>query len=68
MNISHRNTLWRKIQAVVTPLLANLISVIDRDCNLDLLLNECDDIRNLWLKIFASKDMLHVPYGKLESK
>ncbi|XP_036971896.1 E3 ubiquitin-protein ligase rnf213-alpha-like isoform X2 [Acanthopagrus latus] len=61
------NTLWRKIQAVVTPLLANLISVIDRDCNLDLLLTECDDIRNLWLEIFASKDMLHVPYVKLES-
>ncbi|XP_073332592.1 E3 ubiquitin-protein ligase rnf213-alpha-like [Pagrus major] len=61
------NTLWRKIQAVVTPILANLISVIDRDCNLDLLLNECDDIRNLWLEIFASKDMLHVPYVKLES-
>ncbi|XP_029285155.1 E3 ubiquitin-protein ligase rnf213-alpha-like [Cottoperca gobio] len=61
------HTLWRKIQAVVTPLLANLVSVIDRDCNLDLLLNECDDIRNLWLEIFGSKQMLHVPYVKLES-
>ncbi|KAL7397817.1 hypothetical protein ABVT39_028331 [Epinephelus coioides] len=61
------HTLWRKIQAVVTPLLANLVSVIDRDCNLDLLLNECDDIRNLWLEIFGSKEMLHVPYVRVES-
>uniref|UniRef100_UPI0037E99DD8 E3 ubiquitin-protein ligase rnf213-alpha-like n=1 Tax=Semicossyphus pulcher TaxID=241346 RepID=UPI0037E99DD8 len=61
------HTLWRKIQAVVTPLLANLVSVIDRDCNLELLLNECDDIKNLWLEIFGSKDMLLVPYVRVES-
>ncbi|XP_038571429.1 E3 ubiquitin-protein ligase rnf213-alpha-like isoform X2 [Micropterus salmoides] len=61
------HTLWRKIQAVVTPLLANLVSVIDRDCNLDLLLNECDDIRNLWFEIFGSKEMLHVPSVRVES-
>ncbi|XP_035509925.1 E3 ubiquitin-protein ligase rnf213-alpha-like [Morone saxatilis] len=61
------HTLWRKIQAVVTPLLANLVSVIDRDCNLDLLLNESDDIRSLWLEIFASKEMLCVPYVTMES-
>ncbi|KAI3368624.1 hypothetical protein L3Q82_025623, partial [Scortum barcoo] len=61
------HTLWRKVQAVVTPLLANLISVIDRDCNLDLLLNEYDDIRNLWFEIFGNKDMLDVPYVQVES-
>ncbi|XP_034002602.1 E3 ubiquitin-protein ligase rnf213-alpha-like isoform X2 [Trematomus bernacchii] len=61
------HTLWRKIQAVVTPLLATLVSVIDRDCNLELLLNECDDIRNLWLEIFGSKQMLHVPFKRVES-
>ncbi|XP_044056409.1 E3 ubiquitin-protein ligase rnf213-alpha-like isoform X2 [Siniperca chuatsi] len=61
------HTLWRKIQAVVIPLLANLVSVIDRDCNLDLLLTKCDDIRNLWFEIFRSKEMLHVPYVRVES-
>ncbi|XP_037626449.1 E3 ubiquitin-protein ligase rnf213-alpha-like isoform X1 [Sebastes umbrosus] len=61
------HTLWRKIQAVVTPLLANLVSVIDRDCNVELLLNEGDDIRNLWLELFGSKEMLHVPYVRVES-
>ncbi|XP_074524614.1 E3 ubiquitin-protein ligase rnf213-alpha-like [Halichoeres trimaculatus] len=61
------HTLWRKIQTVVTPLLANLISVIDRDCNLELLLNGCDEIKNLWLEIFGSKEMLLVPYVRVES-
>ncbi|XP_035997551.1 E3 ubiquitin-protein ligase rnf213-alpha [Fundulus heteroclitus] len=54
------HTLWRKIQAVVTPLLANLVSVIDRDCNLDLLVDEGEDIRKLWFEIFGSKEMLNV--------
>ncbi|XP_034559632.1 E3 ubiquitin-protein ligase rnf213-alpha-like isoform X2 [Notolabrus celidotus] len=61
------HTLWRKIQAVVTPLLANLVSVIDQDCNLELLVNGCDDIKNLWLHIFGSKEMLIVPYVRDES-
>ncbi|MEQ2259185.1 hypothetical protein XENORESO_008130 [Xenotaenia resolanae] len=56
------HTLWRKVQTVVTPLLANLVSVIDRDCNLDLLVDEGQDIRELWFEIFGSKEMLNVPY------
>uniref|UniRef100_A0A3Q4I5J3 RING-type E3 ubiquitin transferase n=1 Tax=Neolamprologus brichardi TaxID=32507 RepID=A0A3Q4I5J3_NEOBR len=59
MNISFRHTLWRKIQAVVTPLLAYLVSIIDRDCNMDLLLDDEEDIRNLWLEIFGNKEMLN---------
>ncbi|XP_054875809.1 E3 ubiquitin-protein ligase rnf213-alpha-like [Poeciliopsis prolifica] len=58
------NTLWRKIQAVVTPLLANLVSVIDKDCNLDLLMDEGEEMKNLWFHIFGSKEMLSVPYVK----
>uniref|UniRef100_A0AAX7V858 RING-type E3 ubiquitin transferase n=1 Tax=Astatotilapia calliptera TaxID=8154 RepID=A0AAX7V858_ASTCA len=52
------HTLWRKIQAVVTPLLAYLVSVIDRDCNMDLLLEDEEQIVNLWLEIFGNKEML----------
>lgn len=68
MNISFRHTLWRKIQAVVTPLLAYLVSIIDRDCNMDLLLDDEEDIRNLWLEIFGNKEMLSVPYVRVENK
>lgn len=66
--ISCRHTLWRKIQTIVTPLLANLVSVIDQNCNLDLLLDGDDDIWGLWLEIFGSKEMLTVPYVRMESK
>ncbi|XP_028300078.1 E3 ubiquitin-protein ligase rnf213-alpha-like [Gouania willdenowi] len=62
------HTLWRKIQAVVTPLFANLISVIDRDSNLDLLLDGGEGIRNLWLEIFRNMGMLDVPYVQMENK
>ncbi|XP_055738567.1 E3 ubiquitin-protein ligase rnf213-alpha-like [Salvelinus fontinalis] len=63
-------TLWKKIQAVVTPLLAQLVSVIDRDCNLDLLLdsNSGEEVRNLWLKIFGSNEMLDIPNVDLNSE
>lgn len=59
-----RHTLWRRVQAVVTPFLAQLISVIDRNCNLDLLLdtNSEDEVKNLWLLIFENKALLDIPY------
>ncbi|XP_053495453.1 E3 ubiquitin-protein ligase rnf213-alpha [Ictalurus furcatus] len=59
-----KHTLWRRVQAVVTPFLAQLISVIDRNCNLDLLLdtNSEDEVKNLWLLIFENKALLDIPY------
>lgn len=65
-----RQTLWKKIQAVVTPVLAQLVSVIDRDCNLDLLLDvNCgEEVKKLWLEIFGSNEMLDIPLVKVDSK
>uniref|UniRef100_A0AAZ1XGE2 Uncharacterized protein n=2 Tax=Oreochromis aureus TaxID=47969 RepID=A0AAZ1XGE2_OREAU len=62
------HTLWRKIQAVVTPLLAYLVSIIDRDCNMDLLREDEEHIGNLWLEIFGNKEMLSLPYVRVENK
>uniref|UniRef100_A0A4W5RPA9 Uncharacterized protein n=1 Tax=Hucho hucho TaxID=62062 RepID=A0A4W5RPA9_9TELE len=61
-------TLWKKIQAVVTPILAQLVSVIDRDCNLDLLLDvNCGkEVKKLWLEIFGSNEMLDIPLVKVD--
>lgn len=65
-----RQTLWKKIQAVVTPVLAQLVSVIDRDCNLDLLLDvNCgEEVKKLWLEIFGNNEMLDIPLFKVDSK
>ncbi|XP_058262166.1 E3 ubiquitin-protein ligase rnf213-alpha-like isoform X3 [Hemibagrus wyckioides] len=59
-----KHTLWRRVQAVIIPFLAQLISVIDRNCNLDLLLdtNSEDEVKNLWLLIFDNKAVLDIPY------
>ncbi|XP_062875116.1 E3 ubiquitin-protein ligase rnf213-alpha [Trichomycterus rosablanca] len=63
-----RNTLWKRVQAVIIPFLAQLVSLIDRDCNLDLLLdaNSGDSVKKLWLNIFGNVKFLSVPYTRLE--
>ncbi|XP_057716646.1 E3 ubiquitin-protein ligase rnf213-alpha-like isoform X2 [Corythoichthys intestinalis] len=63
------HTLWKRIQAVVTPILAQLLSVIDADRNLDLLKRDCSvSVRKLWLHIFASDKLLEIPLPSLESE
>ncbi|XP_041755240.2 E3 ubiquitin-protein ligase rnf213-alpha-like [Coregonus clupeaformis] len=59
-----RQTLWKRVQAVVIPLLAQLVSVIDRDGNLDLLLdtNSGETIKKLWLDIFGDDKLLDFPF------
>ncbi|XP_056144422.1 E3 ubiquitin-protein ligase rnf213-alpha [Lampris incognitus] len=64
-----RNTLWKRIQAVVIPLLAHLISFIDRDQNLDMLVdtNSDESVKKLWLDIFGDDKLLDVPNVTLDS-
>ncbi|XP_072098497.1 E3 ubiquitin-protein ligase rnf213-alpha-like [Mobula birostris] len=60
-----RHTLWKRIQTVVTPLLAQIISVIDQDCNLDLLSDDTPVlVRNLWMNIFNDSNLLSIPYNE----
>ncbi|CAL8303834.1 unnamed protein product [Merluccius merluccius] len=56
-----RHTLWKRVQAVIIPYLAQLVSVIDRDHNLDILLDCNEPLRTLWLDIFGTEKMLDVP-------
>ncbi|XP_043106269.1 E3 ubiquitin-protein ligase rnf213-alpha-like isoform X2 [Puntigrus tetrazona] len=64
-----RHALWRRVQAVVTPFLAQLVSIIDCDCNLDLLLdrNSEESLKKLWLDIFGDVKLLNVPYTRVEN-
>ncbi|XP_070779019.1 E3 ubiquitin-protein ligase rnf213-alpha [Enoplosus armatus] len=59
-----RHTLWKRVQAVVIPLLAQLVSVIDCDQNLNILLDrKCDEsVKRLWLDIFGSDKLLEIPH------
>ncbi|XP_029997116.1 E3 ubiquitin-protein ligase rnf213-alpha-like isoform X2 [Sphaeramia orbicularis] len=62
-----RQTLWKRVQAVVVPVLAQLVSVIDRDQNLDILLDPgCrDSVKRLWLDIFGNDKLLKIPQQTL---
>ncbi|XP_026862579.2 E3 ubiquitin-protein ligase rnf213-alpha [Electrophorus electricus] len=64
-----RHTLWKRIQAAVIPFLAQLVSVIDRDHNLDLLVdaNSGESVKKLWLDIFGNDKLLSVPYSRVDS-
>lgn len=61
--ICDRHTLWKRVQAVVVPLLAELVSVVDRDQNLDILLDvNCNEsVKRLWLDIFSNEKLLQIP-------
>uniref|UniRef100_H0YXY1 Ring finger protein 213 n=1 Tax=Taeniopygia guttata TaxID=59729 RepID=H0YXY1_TAEGU len=54
-----RHTLWKRVQKVVTPFLALLIAVIDRNGNLELLARPgAEWVTNLWMFIFSDSKFL----------
>ncbi|XP_072339649.1 E3 ubiquitin-protein ligase rnf213-alpha-like isoform X3 [Scyliorhinus torazame] len=59
-----RHTLWKCIQKTVTPNLAQMISILDRDYNLNLLVDTKvnDEIKQLWLNIFNDVQILRVSH------
>ncbi|XP_041073204.1 E3 ubiquitin-protein ligase rnf213-alpha-like [Carcharodon carcharias] len=60
-----RHTLWKRVQKVVTPFLAQIISIIDRDCNLNLLIGDSPIfVRQLWMDIFSDPNLLEFPYDR----
>ncbi|KAM4761922.1 E3 ubiquitin-protein ligase RNF213 isoform 5-T6 [Cyanocitta cristata] len=59
-----RNTLWKRVQKVITPFLALLIAVIDRNGNLELLASPAAKcVTDLWMFIFSDTKLLSVPAG-----
>uniref|UniRef100_A0A8C0FVX5 RING-type E3 ubiquitin transferase n=1 Tax=Bubo bubo TaxID=30461 RepID=A0A8C0FVX5_BUBBB len=59
-----RHTLWKRVQKVITPFLALLIAVIDRNGNLELLVRPAAEwVTNLWMFIFSDTKLLTVPSG-----
>lgn len=69
-DICDRHTLWKRVQTVVIPLLAQLVSVVDRDQNLDILLDENsnESVKRLWLDIFSNEKLLEIPQLMLDHR
>lgn len=64
-----RHTLWKRVQDVITPFLALLIAVIDRNGNLELLVRPAAEwVTNLWMFIFSDTKLLTVPYSVGKSR
>uniref|UniRef100_A0A673VDP0 Ring finger protein 213 n=1 Tax=Suricata suricatta TaxID=37032 RepID=A0A673VDP0_SURSU len=62
-----RHTLWKRVQGVVTPLLASMVSVVDRDSNLELLTTPDSPswTRDLWMFIFRDIKLLNIPFSEM---
>ncbi|XP_066836382.1 E3 ubiquitin-protein ligase RNF213 isoform X3 [Anser cygnoides] len=59
-----RHTLWKRVQNVITPFLALLIAVIDRNGNLELLVRPTPEwVTKLWMFIFSDTKLLTIPYN-----
>nr|XP_055971345.1 E3 ubiquitin-protein ligase RNF213 [Sorex fumeus] len=58
-----RHTLWKRVQAAVTPLLADILAIIDRENNLSLLVRPGVPgwVQELWMFIFSDMKLLHIP-------
>ncbi|KAK5851292.1 hypothetical protein PBY51_002095 [Eleginops maclovinus] len=57
-----RHTLWRYLQSTVTPILANMLEVMDRYANLDLLSGDrlSEHLIKLWLDILSDSQVLNL--------
>ncbi|XP_031747021.1 E3 ubiquitin-protein ligase RNF213 [Xenopus tropicalis] len=57
-----RYSLWKRIQAAVTPIFAHLIWLMDCDANLEILVNPQteDFLKSLWIYIFKNKNLLNI--------
>ncbi|KAF7705531.1 hypothetical protein HF521_020817 [Silurus meridionalis] len=58
-----RHTLWRCLQGVLTPILAWILEVLDRDSNLELVYNAglSEGLVQFWLDIFDDGQILDLP-------
>ncbi|KAB0367359.1 hypothetical protein FD755_020683, partial [Muntiacus reevesi] len=65
-----RQALWKRVQGAVTPLLASVISCVDRDGNLELLVNPHSPswARDLWMFIFSDVKLLNIPLVTIDTR
>ncbi|KAA0724979.1 E3 ubiquitin-protein ligase rnf213-beta [Triplophysa tibetana] len=62
-----RHTLWRHLQGILCPLLARVLEVLDRDCNLGLLYGLSDGLVQFWLDIFQDQQLLDLLFTQTAS-
>ena len=66
-----RSSLLRKFDQIIVPIFAEILSVIDKNFNLNLIHNAPDKsslITRYWLDIFANKKICHFNYNDMVAK
>ena len=61
-NGTFRKALWQRVYSSVIPVLSEVIALVDRDSNLDLVMNEGNWLSHLWLGLFQSNSMVELHY------
>ncbi|XP_068089245.1 E3 ubiquitin-protein ligase RNF213-like [Hyperolius riggenbachi] len=63
-----RQTLWRRVQKAVTPLLCQIMSILDCNANLDLMTDQNmeDFVKSLWMYIY--QDEVFLPISNIHRK
>ena len=62
-----RKALLQRVFSVVVPILAEIIALADRDCNLDFMEYNNTWVSRLWLKILADRSISELSYSDMIS-
>ena len=61
-NGSFRKALWQRVYSSVIPILSEVIAFVDRDSNLDLVMDGGNWLSSLWLGFFQCDEMVELHY------
>ena len=61
-NGTFRKALWQRVYSSVIPILSEVIAFVDRDSNLDLVMDEGNWLSSLWLDFFQCDKMVKLDY------
>lgn len=66
-NGTFRKALWQRVYSSVIPILSEVIALVDRDSNLELVTDEGTWLSRLWITLFQSHDMVELQYDSFLS-
>ncbi|PFX29705.1 E3 ubiquitin-protein ligase RNF213 [Stylophora pistillata] len=61
-NGTFRKALWQRVYSSVIPILSEVIALVDRDSNLELVTGEGTWLSRLWISLFQSQDVVELQY------
>ena len=61
-NGTFRKALWQRVYSSVIPILSEVIAFVDRDSNLDLVMDEGNWVSRLWITFFQDQSIVELHY------